>query len=276
MIYGCYDKVNDTTIRITELPIGLWTTDYKAYLDKLETGKVIKSYTPNNTEEMVNILVEFDEDNLNKMINNNSLYTKLGLITKKSITNMHLYDETGNIKKYDSPIEILEDFYSVRLDYYEKRKKYIIDKLTKELNILNYKMKFINDVLNKVIVIERKRKQEIIDKLIELEYPQLADGDKNDSYDYLIGMPLYNLTLEKIAEFENKCKNKEQELANVRTTSLEDMWTNELNELRIAYVAWLDANKIKPVEIVINKSGKSKVKTVKTVSKTKKTGTIEI
>ena len=269
MVYGCYDKVNDTHIRITELPIGTWTTDYKAYLDKLEINKVIKSYTSNNTEEIIDILVEFDEDILNKMINNDSLYTKLGLITKKSITNMHLYDETGNIKKYASPIEILEDFYNVRLDYYEKRKKYIIDKLTKELNILSYKMKFINDILNKVIIIERKRKQEIIDKLIELEYPQLADGDKNDSYDYLIGMPLYNLTLEKIAEFENKCKNKEQELINVKTTSLEDTWTTELNELKIAYIAWLEANKIKPVEIFVSKSSKTKSNSIKIVTKTK-------
>ena len=289
-VYGCYDKVNDTTIRITELPIGTWTTDYKAYLDKLETSKVIKSYTPNNTEETVDILIEFDEDNLTKIIENNSLYTKLGLITKKSITNMHLYDETGNIKKYNSPIEILEDFYNVRLDYYEKRKKYIIDKLTKELNILNYKMKFINDVLNKVIIIERKRKQEIIDKLIELEYPQLADGDKNDSYDYLIGMPLYNLTLEKIAEFENKCKNKEQELVNVRTTSLENMWTNELNELKTAYISWLDANKIISTDVSSNKSNKTKSKVTKTVTtdakakektkekttKSKKTNAIEL
>jgi len=277
MIYGCYDKVDDTHVRITELPIGTWTTDYKAYLDKLETTKVIKSYTPNNTEETVDILIEFYEDNLTKIIENNSLYTKLGLITKKSITNMHLYDETGNIKKYNSPIEILEDFYNVRLDYYEKRKKYIIDKLTKELNILNYKMKFINDVLNKVIIIERKRKQEIINKLIELEYPQLTDGDKNESYDYLIGMPLYNLTLEKIAEFENKCKNKEQELVNVRTTSLENMWSNELTELRVAYVAWLEANKISVAEVTVTKTSKANktqksVAKPKTVAKPKKAG----
>ena len=32
---GKYDILNPTTIRITELPIGKWTDDYKKFLDSL-------------------------------------------------------------------------------------------------------------------------------------------------------------------------------------------------------------------------------------------------
>ena len=45
-----------------------------------------------------------------------------GLTTKISATNMILFDFEGKIKKYETPEEILEDFYPARLSYYQKRK----------------------------------------------------------------------------------------------------------------------------------------------------------
>jgi DNA topoisomerase-2 len=261
---GVVNKIDDKHVRISELPIGTWTADYRETLDKLESKNVIKSYTANNTDDIINILVEIDEDKLSDMITKKTLHGSLNLITKKSITNMHLYDETGKIKKYFSPIEILEDFYNVRIEYYEKRKSYIINKLTRELNLLTWKMKFINDVLNKNIIIERRKKQEIIDRLTELKYPQLANDDKNISYDYLILMPIYSLSEEKIKELEDKCKNKQEELAKVIDTTCENMWMSEINELRDAYIKWSNDNKI--VEEVVKTNSKSTVK--KTTSKT--------
>ena len=35
LIKGCYEIVSNTDVRITELPIGIWTDDYKSYLEKL-------------------------------------------------------------------------------------------------------------------------------------------------------------------------------------------------------------------------------------------------
>lgn len=44
------------------------------------------------------------------------------LTTKISTSNMICFDFEGKIKKYTSPEEILEEFYPVRLAYYQKRK----------------------------------------------------------------------------------------------------------------------------------------------------------
>ena len=44
------------------------------------------------------------------------------LTSKLTTTNMICFDFDGKIKKYDSPEEIIEDFYPVRLSYYQKRK----------------------------------------------------------------------------------------------------------------------------------------------------------
>jgi hypothetical protein len=43
---------------------------------------------------------------------------------------MVLFDDQGRIKKYDSPNEILEDFYALRLNLYKKRKSFLADRLT--------------------------------------------------------------------------------------------------------------------------------------------------
>ena len=42
---GIYEVLNETSIRVTELPIGKWTDDYKKYLDSLipDTSKKSKS-----------------------------------------------------------------------------------------------------------------------------------------------------------------------------------------------------------------------------------------
>lgn len=44
------------------------------------------------------------------------------LTTKMSTTNMICFDLDGKIKRYASPESMLEDFYPVRLAYYQKRK----------------------------------------------------------------------------------------------------------------------------------------------------------
>jgi DNA topoisomerase II len=44
------------------------------------------------------------------------------LIGKANTGNMMCFDAEGKIKKYSSPEEIVEEFYPIRLAYYQKRK----------------------------------------------------------------------------------------------------------------------------------------------------------
>jgi DNA topoisomerase II len=44
------------------------------------------------------------------------------LTSKINTSNMICFDFEGKIKRYKSPEEIIEDFYPVRLAYYQKRK----------------------------------------------------------------------------------------------------------------------------------------------------------
>lgn len=44
------------------------------------------------------------------------------LTSKLNTSNMICFDQDGKIKRYNSPEHIIEDFYPLRLSYYQKRK----------------------------------------------------------------------------------------------------------------------------------------------------------
>ena len=239
MIKGTYNRLSSDTIQITELPIGVWTTSYKEFLEKKtektkNQNQMIDSFKTHYTDETVNFILKMDEDTIDKMEKNDTLLSKLKLTKPVKLSNMHLYSSSGNIKKYNDVMEIITDFYEVRLMMYSKRKEYLIGKFGKELDVLKYKKLFIEMVLDNKIVIYKQKKSDIINKLVEYKFPKL----QNDSYDYLTDMPLFNLTYEKIEELNDKVKNKEEELMKVKSTSETDQWKMELDEFEVEYSKW--------------------------------------
>ena len=63
------------------------------------------------------------------------------------------------------------------------------------------------------IKIIKVKKQDIIKQLQEKGYPEV------DNYDYLLKMPIYNLSLEKIEDFEEKLKKMQEELDMINSKS---------------------------------------------------------
>lgn len=243
VVRGVYHRLKKDTIQITELPVGIWTLNYKEFLEKKsEKSKtqLIESYKSNYTDDTINFTIVMNEELIDKYINNNSLEQKLKLTKSIKQSNMHIYNHQGIIKKYHSVNEIIEEFYEVRLNVYEIRKKYNIEKYSNELNILEWKIKFINDILNNKIVIYKQKKDDIINKLVEYSYPKL----ENDTYDYLTNMQLFSLTYEKIEELEKKYKEKNLELEKIKTTSNIEQWKHELHEFIIQYNVWINKNKL--------------------------------
>ena len=60
-----------------------------------------------------------------------------------------------------------------------------------------------------------------------------ADDGKGPDYDYLLGMPMWNLTQEKKDQL---CKNRDQrnqELKKLKATTVQQMWTADLDEFLV-------------------------------------------
>lgn len=249
IIKGIYKRIKDDAIQITELPVGTWTTVYREFLEKKsEKTKnnipLIDNYKCNYTDEIIDFTININPELLDKLINNGQIWNKFKLIKSLKQSNMHLYNTEGKIDKYNTTEEILIEYYQTRLKMYTKRKDFLINKLTKELDILKWKKIFIENILDGTILIHKQKKESIINKLIELNFPKLSDNTNSNennnsvSYDYLINMQLFNLTFEKIQELNEKYNNKENELKQVINTTEIEQWNNELKEFELEYNKW--------------------------------------
>jgi DNA topoisomerase-2 len=237
---GLYERISSNKIEIKELPIGIWTQDYKEFLEKeLEKNSNFKDYESHYTESETRFILVFEDGYVNELLKPdkkeplfNVFEKTFKMITTKnlSITNMHMFNEKGAIMKADTINYIIEYFYTFRLKWYQKRKDYVINKLKKELEFLDSRIRFIMDIINEKLEIRNNKKNNIEDYLEKNNFVK-----KEDSFDYLIKMPIWNLTYEKKEELLKEFKSKELEMKNMQNYSIQDLWLSDLNELKNSY-----------------------------------------
>lgn len=237
--HGKYEQLDEYTLRITELPVGTWTQSYIDFLSKLiENNNMLTDYENNCGNHKIDFKLTFRNGELQKLIKSNSIEEKLKLISSIQVSNMHVY-KNNEIVKYSNPNLMIKDYADIRLEIYQKRKDHWIKVLENELQLLKYRRKFIKEVISNKLVIAKKQKQILIDELTKREYPELSTNiNTKPSYDYLVGMPMWTLTQEKIDELESNYNEKKQELDDYKNTSIQDLWLSELEILENNYIKW--------------------------------------
>jgi DNA topoisomerase-2 len=250
---GIYTWHNDTTLEITELPIGMWTEDYKEFLEQMITNNtnLLKSFENHYTSKNVRFVLHFSGDIRAKL--GDKFETEFKLVSSKnlSINNMHLYSSEGAIKKYASTSNILKEWSKVRIDKYIERKAYQIKILEKDYNTLSNKIRFIIDVIEGRIIIMNKKLTEIASRLTELKYPKIqrdSDGKEDDEdsdaaagaagiagYNYLLKMPISQLTYDRKIILEKEVAELAKKLDDLKSTSIEQIWKTELEQLLEAW-----------------------------------------
>jgi DNA topoisomerase-2 len=159
----------------------------------------------------------------------------LKLYSIQSTTNMHLFNEKEQLRKYQNVYEIIDAYYAIRYHYYAERKAYIIVKLDNELKILNAKARFIEYNLDNTIDLRKKSKEEIFTILNNLKF----DLGENNDYNYLVKMPMDSVSKENVEKLMKEHEQKKTELETIKARTLEEMWLKELDELKIAYTDFL-------------------------------------
>ena len=201
-------------IKITELPPGRWTQEYKEYLDTLMDKKNIANYVNNSTTENVDFVIEG--------YTGKDIVKDFKLQKTFHVSNMHLFHPTRGIHKYESPEEILTDFVKIRTETYKKRKSYLIHVLKEKTKKLENMSRFVDMVIHeKLIVFKRKRS--------ELESEMEKMFDKIDgSYDYLLNIKTYQYTLEAVQSLREDTIKTKTELDILQNTNHIDMWKSDL------------------------------------------------
>ena len=275
IIKGVYEIVSADKIRVTELPIGTWTQDYKEYLENLininvkdkreKRELIVKDYTDMSTDETVEFVVTLYPGMLERLMgelheyNIDGVEKLLKLYSISSTNNMHLFNSKEQLKRYDTVEDIIEEYYTVRLEYYEKRREYLIAKLSEELRELTNLAKYIQYTLDDKIDL-RKKSSDVITKMLEdMEFDKLSDKTTGKlSYNYLIKKPMDIVTDENVEKIMKERGAKQTELDVLKSNKAEKMWLGELLELRDAYCKFVEKPKVPSEEKVIKKKKPSK------------------
>ena len=271
LIKGTYEIIADRKVRITELPIGTWTDDYKEFLEKLmdthaasaasEKSKgdkdkdksagvpVLKEYSDMSTDSVVDITVTFHPSypytpkDLQAAIidadaGTNKLEKLLGLFTTQSTSNMNLFDPREKLRKYTTIYDIIEDYYTERLALYAKRKAAMLAQLANELRVLSNRARYIQEVLDDKLELRRQTKEAIFAKMTAHGYEHI-DGDTE--FKYLLKMPMDSVTDENVRNLLSERDTKRAQHQGLQETSIQALWTRDLDELEVEYRKWLAA-----------------------------------
>ena len=298
---GCYTILDEKRIRITELPVGTWTEDYKKFLEHLieppaaaaaaskdkdksspaSSAPIVKEYNDMSTDTHVDITITM-APNIIKTYSEkatefecNLLEKSLGLYTTQSTTNMNMFDANEKLKKYSSAEEIIDDYYGIRLEYYEKRKAYIVNALRRELLVLSNRARYITELLDDTIDLRRKTNKMLTALLKERKYDlyiagkdkdQEVSGDSNSSsdaddengYKYLLKLPMDSVSEENVARLLAEKEKKEKELSELGSKSLEQLWQNDLEELEAEYTKFVQRTAL--TDVALSATGGSSLK----------------
>ncbi|XP_060250875.1 DNA topoisomerase 2-alpha isoform X1 [Ovis aries] len=264
VISGEVAILNSTTIEISELPIRTWTQTYKEQvLEPMlngteKTPPLITDYREYHTDTTVKFVVKMTEEKLAEA-ERVGLHKVFKLQTSLTCNSMVLFDHVGCLKKYDTALDILRDFFELRLKYYGLRKEWLLGMLGAESAKLNNQARFILEKIDGKIIIENKPKKELIKVLIQRGYdsdpvkawkeaqqkvPDEEENEESDNekqseksdsatdsgptFNYLLDMPLWYLTKEKKDELCKLRNEKEQELETLKRKSPSDLWKEDL------------------------------------------------
>ena len=220
---------------ITELPIGVWNEDYITYLEKcLETKKnKLKDYKDLSTDKDIHIELSFQSEvDFDKYSAINSLIKNFKLTSSISISNMYLFNKDEKLVHYKSVNDIINDFVVTRLEIYETRKQFLIQKMEQELKILSNKFKYIMEVLEGSIDLRKKKSQQINMMLEDKAYDKMEN-----SYNYLIKMPMDSVNEENVEHLKEQYEKTKVNLEELKNKTIQDMYYDELDELEKSSLA---------------------------------------
>ena len=248
------EKENE--IEITELPVRLWTQDFKDKLEEIikaeKIPSFIKDYKDYNTHKDVHFVIQMEEKYMKAALTE-GLEEKFKLTRSIATSNLVAFDPEGRITKYANVEAILDEFYSYRLQLYAKRKAWMIDTMNKDLRKLSNQARFIKMIIDQKLVISKKKKAILIGELKKLGFdpfpkkqdttkqaevdPEAEEEDEDkdvssdaSAYDYLLGMALWSLTEERVERLLKQIGEKELEVDALMKKSKEDLWKADLDD----------------------------------------------
>ena len=225
IFHGDVEAKNTSTVIVKEIPPG-WTYEkYETHLDKLQEKGIITSYDDESSDR-VRYTIKFQRVKLKALIAKNKLVSTLKL-QERQTENITTLDENGELKIFETAEELLSYFVDFRLGYYTLRKKFLLEKIDRDLFIIDNRVKFIKAIIEQKLEIRNRKRADV-----EKDLPTLDIKKHENSYKYLLDMSVHSLTKEKWEELQNKAIGLRTEREKIEKTTPKDFYKKDLRDLK--------------------------------------------
>jgi DNA topoisomerase-2 len=231
--------------------------------------QLIKNYREMNSECEVKVQITFDPRILTMLLTTTDPKTGITELEKRlRLTSTISCNKTLNFFGPDERLynmtsvdDIMDMYFTERMKLYRVRKMFLESQYQRDLALLSARAKFILDVVEGRVVVNRRAKPDIILQLQKLEYPvmfekqlytpaaftaklaELGDTDgslrEKGSYQFLLDMPIYNLTEEKIRDLMTERDEVQALIAVLKGKTPGDLWMEDLDAFEEEYARFM-------------------------------------
>ncbi|KAL1925022.1 uncharacterized protein VTP21DRAFT_4676 [Calcarisporiella thermophila] len=276
-VTGIIEKREENILEITELPIRVWTENYKEQLELWiagtdKQGAIIKDYKEIGVDDKIHFELKLTDEQMRKA-EEDGLEKTFKLSTTLSMNNMVCFDKEGRIKKYQSVEEILQEFYDIRFEYYQRRKQKLLDKFREDYKILDNRARFILMVIQGKLIIANRKEADVVADLRAHKFDPVHasneqgeeeegedEGEQKKSrdhgYNYLLSMQMRSMTIERVEKLMKEKEAKQRELDALIPLTVADLWTRDLDDFLEEWKAELERDRLAELSATSNKKGK--------------------
>ena len=277
---GIYEFVDDENhrVRITELPVGVWTKDYKAFLDEMLAGdgaavpkggaggpdsassaRLLKSFQEAYNDVDVEFLLTLDPDYyFDAKCSPAEFEKKFKLVNSSAMTNMVAFDVDGHIRRFASTGEILEAYYLKRIGGYVSRKANELARLDAELVELDARVRFVRAVVSGSLVVANADDDVLLAALKGHGLPPISlstEPDNLRAYEYLLRMRVDRLKAKAVVELEGELTATQRVRDALAAKSPEQLWLDDLDVFEGEYEKFYVAKEVARAQVAMESAG---------------------
>jgi len=223
-IHGSFTRRTKHRITIDALPVGYTLKQYQSVLEKLVEDKVIKDYEDFSDNDEFEFEIQVDRAFGERT--DEWIMTKLKLI-RKVTENYTCIDENNKIVIFNNIKELLEAWYTKRIEYNNLRKQHLLASMQEEMDYTNARAKFIQGVVEEAIELRNAKEADVIAQ------GEAYDAILKDRVKGFLGLPMRSLTTEEIAKLRSKAKELKAEIKEYSKKTFETILLEDLNNIKL-------------------------------------------
>lgn len=194
--YGVFERVNNKSIKITELPLGFNRESYITHLSKLEESGVITDYEDSCKDEF-----EFVIKLANPIESDDEIVAKFKLSTTLN-ENITLIGFDGKVRERMTDVDVIKEFTDWRISFYLDRFK---KKCNETSDLLEFKKAFLLVIVKGLFKkFPNQTKNDIIDTLAK-------ENIKSEHITRILQIPIYRFGADEVSILREDIKKLESD-----------------------------------------------------------------